>query len=104
MPFWRRSLSSPPLMSAAPAPPSRLYVGGLAPSTSEHTLRAAFIPFGLIETVSMPLNYETGQTKGFAFVQYADADDCADAVANMHMNEIDGKTIRVTYATDEQSA
>ena len=52
----------------------------------------------------MPLNYETGQTKGFAFVQYADADDCADAVANMHMNEIDGKTIRVTYATDEQSA
>ena len=42
-----------------------LYVGGLAPEVDEKLLTAAFITFGEIVGVSLPLNYETGKSRGF---------------------------------------
>lgn len=43
-----------------------VYVGGLAAEVDEKLLTAAFITFGEIVGVSIPLNYETGKPRGFA--------------------------------------
>lgn len=52
-----------------------LYIGGLAEEVDEKMLHAAFIPFGDIIDITIPLDFETEAHRGFAFVEYeADAD------------------------------
>ena len=41
-----------------------LYVGGLGPSVTSDLVRAAFIPFGDLRDVDMPMDYKTNTPKG----------------------------------------
>uniref|UniRef100_A0A0R3SSV7 Peptidylprolyl isomerase n=1 Tax=Hymenolepis diminuta TaxID=6216 RepID=A0A0R3SSV7_HYMDI len=61
-------------------------------------LRAAFIPFGDIIDVNMPLDYQTEKHRGFAFIEYEEAEDAIAAIDNMNESEIFGRTIRVNVA------
>jgi peptidyl-prolyl isomerase E (cyclophilin E) len=92
------------LTSDAPILHSRrsLYVGGLAEGISQMTVRAAFIPFGPIKSVDIPLDYTKGEHKGFAFVEYIDADDAAEAIYNMDGAELVGKVLNVCLAHPSQ--
>lgn len=45
-------------------------LGGLAEEVTEKTLHAAFIPFGDIMDIQIPLDYETEKHRGFAFVEF----------------------------------
>ena len=47
-----------------------LYVGGLEETVNEATLHSAFIPFGDIKDVNIPLDNTTGKHRGFGFVEY----------------------------------
>lgn len=51
---------------------------------NEAILHAAFIPFGEIKDVSIPLDHASGKHRGFGFVEFEDKDDAADAIDNMH--------------------
>ena len=61
-----------------------LYVGGCADEVTEAVLHAAFLPFGNLETVQIPLDHKTQKNRGFGFVQYEERDDAAAALDNMH--------------------
>jgi len=65
-------------------PKTTLYVGGLEDSVTPATLHAAFLPFGDITDVSIPLDHATGKHRGFGFVQYETAEDAEDAIDNMN--------------------
>ncbi|XP_005108744.1 peptidyl-prolyl cis-trans isomerase E [Aplysia californica] len=75
-----------------------VYVGGCAEETDEKILHAAFIPFGEIVDIQMPLDYETEKHRGFAFVEFESAEDAAHAIDNMNESELFGRTIRVNLA------
>uniref|UniRef100_A0A096N1K4 Peptidyl-prolyl cis-trans isomerase n=1 Tax=Papio anubis TaxID=9555 RepID=A0A096N1K4_PAPAN len=60
-----------------------LYVGGLAEEVDDKVLHAAFIPFGDITDIQIPLDYETEKHRGFAFVEFELAEDAAAAIDNM---------------------
>lgn len=47
-----------------------LYVGGLSEEVNEKVLHAAFIPFGDIVDISVPLDYSSQKHRGFAFVEF----------------------------------
>lgn len=79
-----------------------LYVGGLADEVDEKTVEAAFIPFGDIIEVQMPIDYATGKHRGFAFVQFESVDDATSAIDNMNDAEIFGRTLKVSYAKPMQ--
>lgn len=49
----------------------------------EKVLHAAFIPFGDVVDVQIPLDYETEKHRGFAFVEFELAEDAAAAIDNM---------------------
>jgi peptidyl-prolyl isomerase E (cyclophilin E) len=49
----------------------------------EKVLHAAFIPFGDIMDIQIPLDYETEKHRGFAFVEFESAEDAAAAIDNM---------------------
>jgi peptidyl-prolyl isomerase E (cyclophilin E) len=79
-----------------------LYIGGLADEVDEKTVEAAFIPFGDIIEVQMPIDYATGKHRGFAFVQFESVDDATSAIDNMNDAEIFGRTLKVSYAKPMQ--
>lgn len=59
------------------------YIGGLAEEVDEKVLHAAFIPFGEIIDVQIPLDYESEKHRGFAFIEFETAEDAAAAIDNM---------------------
>lgn len=75
-----------------------IYVGGLSEEVDEKILQGAFIPFGEILDIQIPLDYETEKHRGFAFVEFESAEDAAAAIDNMNESELFGKTLRINLA------
>lgn len=75
-----------------------LYVGGLAEEVDVNMLKSAFLPFGDIIDVNLPMDYSKNQHKGFAFIEFQLPEDAADAIDNMDNGELLGRTIRVNLA------
>ncbi|XP_062506488.1 peptidyl-prolyl cis-trans isomerase E-like [Corticium candelabrum] len=81
-----------------PANKKMLYVGGLAEEVDEKVLNAAFIPFGDILDIQLPLDFATQKHRGFAFVEFESAEDAAAAMDNMNDADLFGRTIKVNIA------
>ncbi|KAJ4412556.1 hypothetical protein N0V82_008733 [Gnomoniopsis sp. IMI 355080] len=86
-----------------------VYVGGLAPMVTVATIHDAFLPFGEIADVSLPKNENpnsntTEPHRGFAYVEFEDADDAKEAMDNMDQSELFGRVIKVTAAKAPKSA
>ncbi|XP_062127732.1 peptidyl-prolyl cis-trans isomerase E isoform X2 [Drosophila sulfurigaster albostrigata] len=75
-----------------------VYVGGLTDEVTERLLNNAFIPFGDIADIQMPVDYESQKHRGFAFIEYENYEDAASAIYNMNDSELCGRTIRVNLA------
>lgn len=86
-----------------------VYVGGLSPQVTTMTLQEAFLPFGEIADVSLPKN-ENPHTaaaephRGFAYVEFEDAEDAREAVDNMDQAELFGRVIKVSAAKAPKSS
>ena len=75
-----------------------VYVGGLADEATEAALHAAFVPFGEVRDVKVPLDHTSGKPRGFGFVEFAEEGDAAEAIFNMHNGELLGRTLTVNKA------
>merc|ERR1719187_774646 len=80
-----------------------LYVGGLADEVTEEIIRLAFVPFGDIVDIQIPLDYETEKHRGFSFVEFELPEDAAAAIDNMNESELFGRTIRVNLAKPQKA-
>ncbi|KAK8710014.1 hypothetical protein V6N13_145358 [Hibiscus sabdariffa] len=79
----------------------KLYVGNLHFNMTEMQLRQIFEPFGPVELVQLPLDIETGQCKGFGFVQFGQLEHAKAAQSALNGKlEIAGRTIKVSSVTD----
>jgi peptidyl-prolyl isomerase E (cyclophilin E) len=77
-------------------------VGGLGDNVSQAVVRAAFVPFGNLKSVDIPMDYKAGKTRGFCFLEYEDADDAAEAIFNMDGSDLMGRSIKVSLAQPNQ--
>ncbi len=75
-----------------------IYVGNLAHATTEDDLLEAFGRFGTVSKVSIVMDRETGRPRGFAFVDMADTKEAADAMKELNLAEINGRSITVNEA------
>lgn len=79
----------------------KLFVGGLSWGTTDDRLKEAFARFGDVTEAKIITDRETGRSRGFGFVTFAD-DKAADlAVAELDGRELDGRTIRVNEAQNQ---
>ncbi|KAG6767817.1 hypothetical protein POTOM_026705 [Populus tomentosa] len=79
----------------------KLYVGNLHFNMTEMQLRQLFEPFGIVELVQLPLDLETGQCKGFGFVQFTQLENAKAAQSALNGKlEIAGRTIKVSSVTE----
>ena len=76
----------------------KLYVGNLPFSATEDSLKDAFFQFGTVESVIIIMDNDTGQSKGFGFLELATQQEAASAIAKMNGVEMDGRTLKVSEA------
>jgi len=72
----------------------KLYVGNLAHETTEAQIRAAFAPFGEPSSVKI-VSDRRGRTKGFAYVQMADAAAVQAAIEALKGTPLNGRTMDI---------
>lgn len=80
---------------------TKAFVGGLAWATTSDSLRAAFEACGTITECKVVDDRETGKSRGFGFVTFADAADCKKAIETMNGAMVDGRAIRVNEAENK---
>jgi len=76
-----------------------LFVGNMSFQTTESDLRARFEPYGQVTRVHIGKDRETGRSRGFAFVEMANDDEAAKAMAELNGKEFGGRTLKVNEAT-----
>ena len=64
-------------------------------------LREEFSPYGEIIFARVNLDRETKRSKGFWFVEFANAEDAAKAKAEMDWKEVRGRAIKVDFAKED---
>jgi cold-inducible RNA-binding protein len=75
-----------------------LYVGNLPHSTTEPQLRTLFEAHGTVERVNIVMDKETGQSKGFAFVEMTEASQADKACLALSGSDLGGRALRVNEA------
>jgi RNA recognition motif-containing protein len=75
----------------------KLYVGGVAYSTSQQGLQEAFAKFGTVISAQIMMDKMTGRSRGFGFVEMEDADAEA-AINGMNGATLDGRKLVVNEA------
>jgi len=76
----------------------KLYVGNLPYSATEQSLRDAFSQCGAVESVNVITDRDTGQSKGFAFVEMSSNGEAQKAIQELNGSSIDGREIKVNEA------
>jgi cold-inducible RNA-binding protein len=76
----------------------KLFIGGLAFSTSNERLREVFAQAGGVESATVVTDRETGQPRGFGFVEMASAEEAAEAVKKFNGQQVDGRVLKVEIA------
>jgi len=76
----------------------KLYVGNLSYNTTEAQLRDLFTPFGEPESTTLITDRDSGRSKGFGFVEFADSSQANAAMSAMNGKEIDGRALTVSQA------
>jgi RNA recognition motif-containing protein len=80
---------------------TRLYVGNLSFSTSDAALRAAFEEDGRkVVEVKIVTDRETGQPRGFAFVEMSSPAEADAAIKALDGRNLDGRNLKVSIAQE----
>jgi cold-inducible RNA-binding protein len=77
---------------------TNIFVGNLSYQTTQDDLQAAFGAFGGVERVSVVTDRDTGQPRGFAFVEMTDANAAQTAIAQLNGSELNGRALNVNEA------
>ena len=75
----------------------KIYVGNLSFQTTESDITDAFSSFGAVESVSIITDRDTGRSKGFGFVQMAEA-DADKAITSLNGTDLGGRNLTVNEA------
>jgi RNA recognition motif-containing protein len=76
----------------------RLFVGNLPYDATEEEIRQHFSTVGNLSYVSIPLDRETGKKRGFAFVEFSDAQQAQEAIRQFNNQPFKGRPLAVNEA------
>jgi RNA recognition motif-containing protein len=76
----------------------KLYVGNLPYSATETSLQETFSACGEVDSVSVITDRDSGQSKGFGFVEMSSDSEAQKAIQELNGTSIDGREIKVNEA------
>ena len=77
---------------------TNVFVGNLDFRATEEELRAAFAVYGTVQTVTIVMDRDTGQPRGFAFVEMANTEQAEQAIRALDGTPLHEHAIRVNEA------
>ncbi len=86
-----------------PAQPVKLYVGNLGWETTSEDLQDAFRGFGNFEECFVVTDRATGESRGFGFVTFLNADEANAAIESKNGAMLDGRTLKVSVSRPKGS-
>lgn len=75
-----------------------IFVGNLSFGATEDAVRTMFEAYGAVDRVSIITDRDTGQAKGFGFVEMSAAADADRAIAELNGRDFDGRAMNVNEA------
>lgn len=78
---------------------SKIYVGNLPFTATDAEIRTLFSQHGTVESVSLPVDRETGRPRGFGFVEMSQS-DASRAIQNLNGTDMGGRPLKVNEAQD----
>ena len=81
----------------------KLYVGNLAFQTTSQDLQELFAQAGTVESASVIEDRDTGQSKGFAFVEMSTEEEAAAAIEQFNGKEVGGRALKVNEARPKEN-
>ncbi|MBN2426053.1 MAG: RNA-binding protein [Calditrichaceae bacterium] len=75
-----------------------IYVGNLPRNTNEDAVRNLFAAYGTVEKVNLINDRETGELRGFGFVEMPSDSEAAEAIDHIHGSDLGGRTLNVNQA------
>lgn len=76
----------------------RIYVGNLSYGTTDSSLVEAFGQHGTVSSAEVVKDRETGQNRGFGFVEMPDSAEAQKAITALDSSDLDGRQIAVSEA------
>lgn len=77
---------------------TNIFVGNLSYEATEHAVRALFEEYGTVDRVSIITDRDTGQAKGFGFVEMSVNSEAERAISELNNYPLGGRTLNVNEA------
>lgn len=78
-----------------------MYVSNLSFHTKDEELKTLFEQFGAVSSAKVISDRETGQSRGFGFVEMASDDEGKEAIKGLNGKEIEGRAMSVSVAREK---
>src|SRR6059058_3977132 len=75
-----------------------IFVGNLSFGATEQAVRSLFEAYGNVDRVSIVTDRDSGQPRGFGFVEMANDNEGDKAIAALNGRDLDGRTLNVNEA------
>lgn len=82
----------------------KLYVGNLAFGVNDKDLQELFGQAGVCESSAVITDRETGQSRGFGFVEMGSDDDAQKAIAQFNGQDLKGRALKVNEAKEREKS
>jgi RNA recognition motif-containing protein len=80
---------------------TKLFIGNLPFSATEQSVRALFEPHGAVESLALIKDRDTGQPRGFGFIEMSSS-DASKAMQALNGKDFDGRALKVNEAQSKQ--
>ncbi len=81
-----------------------IYVGNLSYRTTEDELRTAFEAYGAVSSTSIIRDRDSGQSKGFGFVEMPSDSEAQAAIDGLNDKEVGGRRLKVNQARPREDS
>ena len=81
----------------------KVYLGNLPKQMTSAQLNDLALPFGALQSATVVTERTTGESRGFGFVEFNNADDAKKAIAGLDGKNVDGSVLKVNEAKPKEA-
>ena len=81
----------------------KIFVGNLSFKATEDAVRSMFAEYGTVDRVSIVTDRDTGQARGFGFVEMTNNAEADRAITSLNGTELNGRALNINEARPKES-
>lgn len=82
----------------------KLYVGNLSKQVTDAQLNDLAVPYGTLVSANVATERKSGESKGFGFIEFSNADEARAAITGLDGRDVNGQALKVNEAKPKVEA